>query len=166
MRCPQCGEMDSRVIDSRSADEGRSVRRRRECPACDRRFTTYERLDTAPLMVIKRDGRRERFRRDKILNGVVRACEKRPLSMAEIQKLVNDVEYRIRAEAEEEITTRSIGEKVMEQLRHLDEVAYVRFASVYRLFADVEAFRQEVARLRNDEGERGQSNSDEASRRS
>ncbi|MFO8059375.1 MAG: transcriptional regulator NrdR [Bacillota bacterium] len=150
MRCPHCGKLGSRVLDSRPAEENRSVRRRRECPHCQRRFTTYERIDEAPLMVLKRDGRRERFQRDKILRGVVTACEKRPVSMDDLQNLVNDVEYQIRADASEEVTSRDIGERVMERLRELDEVAYIRFASVYRLFADVEAFRREVAQLRRD----------------
>lgn len=153
MKCPHCGELSSRVLDSRSVEAGRSVRRRRECSSCERRFTTYERIDSGPLVVVKRDGRRERFDRDKILRGLITACEKRPISMDELQQLVNDVEYQIRAEFAEEVTSQAIGEKVMERLRDLDEVAYVRFASVYRLFADVEAFRREVARLRQDRGE-------------
>ncbi len=126
------------------------MRRRRECPHCKGRFTTYERIDAGPLMVKKRDGRREMFQRDKVLRGVVTACEKRPVSMDELQRLVNDVEYQIRADTAGEVTSREVGERVMDRLRTLDEVAYVRFASVYRLFADVEAFHREVAQLRRD----------------
>lgn len=150
MRCPHCGELGSRVLDSRPAEENRCVRRRRECPHCKGRFTTYERIDAGPLMVKKRDGRREMFQRDKVLRGVVTACEKRPVSMDELQRLVNDVEYQIRADTAGEVTSREVGERVMDRLRTLDEVAYVRFASVYRLFADVEAFHREVAQLRRD----------------
>ncbi len=148
MRCPRCSQEDTRVVDSRPAEEGRSVRRRRACTQCGGRFTTYERVDTTDLTVVKRDGRRERFDRDKIVRGVLTACEKRPVSASTVQDLVNDIEGELLAEAEHEVSSVDIGRKVMERLRELDEVAYVRFASVYRSFADVEAFRDVIAGLK------------------
>ncbi len=148
MRCPRCSREDTRVVDSRPAEEGRTVRRRRVCNHCGARFTTYERVDTTDLTVVKRDGRRERFDREKIVGGVLTACEKRPVSASSIQDLVNDVEGELLAEAEHEVSSIDIGRKVMEKLRDLDEVAYVRFASVYRSFADVEAFRDVIAGLK------------------
>ncbi len=148
LRCPRCSREDTRVVDSRPAEDGRSVRRRRACAHCGGRFTTYERVDTTDLTVVKRDGRRERFDRDKIVRGITTSCEKRPVSASDIQDLVNDVEGELLAEAEHEISSVDIGNRVMARLRELDEVAYVRFASVYRSFADVEAFRDVIAGLK------------------
>lgn len=141
-------------MDSRAADEGYSVRRRRECTACGRRFTTYERVDEPPLVVVKKDGRREAFNRSKLLAGLVKACQKRPISMSALESLVDEVEQALRSTADLEVSSRQIGEMVMERLRGLDEVAYVRFASVYREFRDAREFVQEVERLaqKPDEG--------------
>lgn len=147
MRCPYCGEMDSKVLDSRPAHEGREIRRRRECLSCHQRFTSYERIEENPLWVVKKDGRRELFDRTKILRGLQTACEKRPISLETLDNLSENIEREMRDRGQGEITTREIGESVMERLRHLDEVAYVRFASVYRQFADIEGFRQELERL-------------------
>jgi len=147
MRCPFCSFAESKVIDSRSADEGKSIRRRRECFNCGRRFTTYEVFENLPLMVIKKDGRREMFDRAKLLNGLIKACEKRPIPLSAIQALVNKVETDIRNGMEREITTREIGELVMQLLKDVDQVAYVRFASVYRQFADINNFMQELELL-------------------
>lgn len=147
MRCPYCGNADSKVIDSRAADEGASVRRRRQCTACHRRFTTYERWEEAPLLVIKKDGRREPFQRGKLLAGLVKACEKRPIALDTLEHLVTDIERRLRQRGETEVTTRQVGELVMEKLRDIDEVAYVRFASVYREFRDITALLGEVEKL-------------------
>ncbi len=147
MRCPACGYADSRVLDSRPAQDGAAIRRRRECPRCQRRFTTYERLEEVPLLVVKQDGRRESFDRQKILRGLMTACEKRPVSIARLNELVDDVARQAHDEADGEVASRWIGERVMDGLRDVDEVAYVRFASVYRDFADVERFREEVERL-------------------
>lgn len=148
MRCPFCGVIDSKVIDSRAADEGNSIRRRRECSACVRRFTTYEVVEEIPLMVIKKDGRRERFDRSKLLNGVLRACEKRPVPIDVIEVAVNKVEKNIYSQAVQEVSTRQIGESVMQHLKEIDQVAYVRFASVYRQFADINNFVQELELLK------------------
>jgi transcriptional repressor NrdR len=147
MRCPYCSHDSSRVIESRSADE--AIRRRRECetPECQRRFTTYEKVEMAPLMVVKKDKKREEFSRDKLLRGLIRACEKRPISVAEIEQLVDVAEREIRREFEREVPVEAIGENVMDKLRNLDGVAYVRFASVYRQFKDVETFAQEILGL-------------------
>ncbi|WP_324670253.1 transcriptional regulator NrdR [Geochorda subterranea] len=144
MRCPFCSEPDTRVIDSRLTEEGAAVRRRRECPRCGRRFTTYERVEEIPLMVVKKDGRREPFSRQKVLAGVMKACEKRPIPVARIEELVSRVEEAVRTQGEYEVPSRLIGERVMEELRQLDPVAYVRFASVYRDFQDVTGFVAEV----------------------
>ncbi|MBO8142749.1 MAG: transcriptional repressor NrdR [Firmicutes bacterium] len=147
MRCPYCNHDQSKVLDSRATDEGASIRRRRECGACGRRFTTYERWEEIPLMVIKKDGRREPFQRQKILTGLLKACEKRPIPVASLEQLVDDIERELRKKGETEVTTRQIGERVMEGLRAIDEVAYVRFASVYREFRDLTALLGEVERL-------------------
>ncbi|HEY8485912.1 MAG TPA: transcriptional regulator NrdR [Limnochordales bacterium] len=147
MKCPYCGRPDSRVIDSRTTDDGTVIRRRRMCAGCGRRFTTYERAEAEPLLVVKKDGRREPFTRQKILAGVLKACEKRPIPISRIEELVDRVERAIRARAEPEVPSRVIGELVMAELRHLDPVAYVRFASVYREFKDVTGFVQEVQGL-------------------
>ena len=147
MRCPFCSHPDSRVIDSRTTDEGNVIRRRRLCPACGRRFTTYERAETLPLVVVKKDGRREPFAREKVLAGILKACEKRPIPMSRIEELVDRVEGAIRTRAEPEVSSTFIGELVMAELRRLDPVAYVRFASVYREFKDVSGFMREVQGL-------------------
>ncbi|MFO7310701.1 MAG: transcriptional regulator NrdR [Bacillota bacterium] len=147
MRCPYCHHMDSKVLDSRATDEGASIRRRRECERCGRRFTTYERWEETPLMVIKKDGRREPFQRQKILTGLMKACEKRPIPVAVLEQIVDDIEREARQRGDTEITSRQIGERVMEALRGIDEVAYVRFASVYREFRDLTALLGEVQKL-------------------
>jgi transcriptional repressor NrdR len=147
MRCPYCRYEDSKVLDSRPAEDGQAIRRRRECLKCHRRFTSYERVEDKPLWVIKKDGRREAFDRQKILRGLLTACEKRPVPLEVLEGITNEVERQVRDLAAEEIPTRMVGEAVMERLRQIDEVAYVRFASVYRQFTDIEGFRQELERL-------------------
>lgn len=147
MRCPFCQHMDDRVIDSRLSKDGDMIRRRRECTNCRRRFTTYERVEETLPMVIKKDGRREPFSREKILAGLHKACEKRPISVEVLEKLVERIEHRLEEAGEREVPSREIGEQIMEELRHLDEVAYVRFASVYRSFKDVNEFMKEVKEL-------------------
>ena len=149
MRCPYCKEEDSRVIDSRSAEEGRAIRRRRECVVCGKRFTTYEAVESVPLIVIKNDGAREPFNRDKILNGLVHACNKRDVPIEKLADLTRSIEYDVRSTMEREIKSRDIGEIVMNKLKDFDEVAYIRFASVYRKFADVEGYITELAALRD-----------------
>jgi transcriptional repressor NrdR len=140
MHCPYCGAEDSRVIDSRVVDAGAGVRRRRECVACRRRFTTYERHEREPLRVIKKNGTRELFDREKVLRGMLKACEKRPVPMEVLESIVGEIEKELRDEGYEEVPSSRIGEKVMEKLRNVDQVAYVRFASVYREFRDVDQF--------------------------
>jgi transcriptional repressor NrdR len=140
MTCPFCGFKQDRVIDSRESKEGDVIRRRRQCLGCERRFTTYERSDEIPYMVVKKDGRREKFDRQKVLTGLLKACEKRPVPMAKLGEIVDQVEARLADSAEREVTTTEIGEMLMDRLRNLDKIAYVRFASVYRDFQDVEAF--------------------------
>jgi transcriptional repressor NrdR len=147
MTCPFCGHIEDRVVDSREAKEGDVIRRRRECLACQRRFTTYERIDEIPYMVVKKDGRREKFDRQKVLGGLLKACEKRPVPMGKLAEIVDDVESVLFTSPEREIPTTSIGELLMEQLRVLDKIAYVRFASVYRDFQDEEAFFHELKEL-------------------
>ena len=147
MKCPFCGCEDSRVIDSRSVEEGASIRRRRERPRCGRRFTTYEKYEQIPLLVIKRDGRREMFDSKKILAGLLRAFEKRPFTYEQIQSLTNQIENEIRASGENEVKSTKIGEVVMAHLEKIDQIAYVRFASVYRQFADVNSFMQEIQNM-------------------
>ena len=144
MTCPFCGHREDKVIDSRESKEGDSIRRRRQCVACDRRFTTYEHCDEVPYMVIKKDGRREKFDRQKVLAGLLRACEKRPVSMGRLAELVDEVETLLSDHPERELSTTLIGERLMERLRVLDKIAYVRFASVYRDFQDVEEFLSEL----------------------
>jgi len=147
MRCPYCGHLEDRVVDSREAQEGQATRRRRECLGCARRFTTYERIEDVLPQVVKKDGRREAFDRAKIVEGVAIACQKRPISAEQIEALVAAVERRIQEVGEREIRTSAIGEAVMQELRKLDEVAYVRFASVYRAFRDVGEFMAELEAL-------------------
>lgn len=147
MKCPFCGHMEDKVVDSRESREGESIRRRRECLKCERRFTSYERIDEIPYMVIKKDGRRERFDRQKVLAGVMRACEKRPISMGKMEQIVNAVETFVIDSPERERTATEVGGVIMEQLKQLDKVAYIRFASVYRDFKDVNEFREELEKL-------------------
>jgi transcriptional repressor NrdR len=144
MTCPFCGHKEDKVIDSRESKEGDSIRRRRQCLACERRFTTYERCDEVPYMVIKKDGRREKFDRQKVLNGLLRAAEKRPISMGKLAELVDGIESSLLENPEREISTTAIGEQLMEKLKAIDKIAYVRFASVYRDFQDVEEFLNEL----------------------
>ena len=148
MRCPFCGAPDSRVVDSRPVDE--AIRRRRACEVCQRRFTTYEKLETRPILVVKRDGSREPFEAGKIRRGVLRACEKRPVTREQLDALVSAVETGVLASAEGEVHSQDIGEQVLARLKDIDEVAYVRFASVYRSFADVDSFMMELKRLLED----------------
>ena len=153
MKCPFCKQADSRVIDSRAAEDGTTIRRRRECNGCGKRFTTYEVVEKLPLMVVKQDGRREVFKRDKILNGVVRSCDKRDISMERIVALVNEIERDVRNTMEQEVPSSKIGELVMNRLKDFDEVAYIRFASVYRKFADISSFLDELKVLQAHKGE-------------
>ena len=147
MRCQYCGCLDSKVIDSRPTEEGSSIRRRRECLRCGRRFTTYEKIETSPIMVIKKDMRREPFNPDKIKKGLLHACQKRPVSVKDIDAIVEKVEKIVQSTGEAELSSRRIGEAVMDELKNLDEVAYVRFASVYRQFTDVSSFMDELNKL-------------------
>ena len=147
MRCSFCQSPETKVTDSRSTDEGNTIRRRRECQQCGRRFTTYEMVEELPLMVIKKDGRRETFDRNKLISGLLKACEKRPVSMTAIEELVMKVEREIRNTLDREVPTERLGELVMNHLRDLDQVAYVRFASVYRQFADIRTFMHELEGL-------------------
>ena len=144
MKCPFCNHMEDKVVDSRESKEGEAIRRRRECLKCERRFTTYERIDEVPYMVVKKDGRREKFDRHKVLTGLLKACEKRPVSNGRMSDLVNQVESMVGDSPDREISTTEIGEFLMEGLRALDKIAYVRFASVYRDFQDEEAFFNEL----------------------
>ena len=150
MKCPFCGFTDSKVIDSRPAEDSTTIRRRRECLECQKRFTTYEIIERMPLVVIKRDGSRESFDKVKIINGVIRACEKRPVTMTQIENLANDIELELRGRLESEVKSEVIGEMVMARLKDLDEVAYVRFASVYRSFKDINTFMEELTKLLGD----------------
>ena len=147
MKCPYCGYKESRVVDSRPADEGSSIRRRRECLACERRFTTYETMESLPLMVVKKDGSRQSFDRNKVLGGMIRACEKRPVSINTLEEIVTEIEQVLQNEMEREVSSAEIGELVMERLKKVDEVAYVRFASVYRQFKDINTFMRELNKL-------------------
>ena len=147
MKCPFCGANEDKVIDSREASDAGAIRRRRECIKCQRRFTTYERLEESPLLVVKRDGRREPFDRKKVMSGVLKACEKRPIPMEKMESLVDQVEREINQEFEKEVSSIEIGERVMKHLSALDEVAYVRFASVYRSFKDINQFMKELRDL-------------------
>ncbi len=147
MKCPYCGDQDSKVVDSRHADDGLSIRRRRECLCCQRRFTTYETVESLPIIVVKKDGSRQSFNRSKILNGMVRACEKRPVALAQLEQATTEIEQSIQNSLEREVRSEAIGELVMEKLRGLDEVSYVRFASVYRQFKDVHSFMDELQKF-------------------
>ncbi len=147
MKCPFCGYHDSKVIDSRPTDDEEKIRRRRECISCNKRFTTFEAIETIPLVVIKKDKTREPFSKEKIMKGLIRACEKRPVSVADMERIVSDAETAILNSLEKEITTEYIGELVMEALKNLDEVSYVRYASVHRQFRDINSFYEEVLKL-------------------
>ena len=147
MKCPFCGSAESKVIDSRPTDEGTIIRRRRECIECEKRFTTYEKIESIPLRVIKKDKSREMFDSQKLLNGIMRACEKRPVTMEQLQNIVDEIENDIFSTLDKEISTKEIGQKVMDALKKIDEVAYVRFASVYRQFKDIDTFMQELSAL-------------------
>ena len=147
MKCPYCGQMESKVVDSRPADEYDSIRRRRECLSCGKRFTTYETVERLPLIVIKKDGSRQSFEKDKVLRGMIRACEKRPVPMDTLMKLADEIVQELQNSLEREISTQKIGELVMERLKKVDQVAYVRFASVYRQFKDINTFMEELNKL-------------------
>ena len=147
MKCPYCGYSESKVIDSRPADENSSIRRRRECLSCGKRFTTFETVESRPKVVVKKDGSRQSFDRRKVLGGMIRACEKRPVPLAELEKIAEEIEQDLQNSMEREISTEAIGEKVMERLRNVDQVAYVRFASVYRQFKDIDTFMTELNKL-------------------
>ena len=150
MKCPYCGFIESKVIDSRPTDESSAIRRRRECLKCGKRFTTYEKLESISLIVIKKDQSRQQYNRDKVLNGIITACEKRPISLAQMEQIADDIESELYQSMEREIDSTTIGEKVMANLKHLDEVAYVRFASVYKRFEDIHTFMEELEGLIND----------------
>lgn len=147
MRCPFCGHLEDKVVDSREAKDGDAIRRRRECLECGRRFTSYERIDEIPYMVVKKDGRRETFERGKILSGLLRACEKRPISVAQLEQIVDDAEKEVQESLDRELSTSEIGKVIMRRLKTIDKVAYVRFASVYLEFEDVSAFMNELKAL-------------------
>lgn len=147
MKCPYCYYGETKVIDSRPTEDGASIRRRRECLKCIKRFTTYETVENIPVLVIKKDGMREQFEKRKILNGLMRACEKRPISLSELEAFVDDIEKKVYNSLDQEITSKKIGEMVMNKLRDVDEVAYVRFASVYRQFRDINTFMDELNKI-------------------
>ena len=149
MKCPYCGFSESKVVDSRPADEG-SIRRRRECLQCERRFTTYETVESLPMVVIKKDGSRQTFDRSKVLRGIQRSCEKRPVPVADMERMVLEIEQELQNKLEREISTELVGEMVMDKLKKADEVAYVRFASVYRQFKDINTFMSELNKLLNE----------------
>jgi transcriptional repressor NrdR len=150
MKCPYCGFLESRVVDSRPAEEGATIRRRRECLSCQKRFTTYEIMERLPIIVIKKDGSRQTFDKLKLVNGMLRACEKRPVSINEIERVSDEIEQELQNSLEREVKSEYIGELVMKKLKDLDEVAYVRFASVYRQFKDINTFMEELTKLLND----------------
>ena len=147
MKCPYCSGEESKVVDSRATEDDGAIRRRRECLGCNRRYTTYEKIEDIPVFVIKRNLTREIFSRDKIINGVIRACEKRPVSRADIDHLVNDIEKTLNNTMTSEVSSETIGEMILDKLRSMDEVAYIRFASVYRKFNDINSFIEEIKRL-------------------
>lgn len=152
MKCPYCECLESKVIDSRPTDEGQAIRRRRECISCGKRFTTYEKIEEIPLIIVKRDGNRQSYDRNKLLNGIIKSCEKRPVSMTTIESIVDEIERTLSNSLEKEITSVAIGEMVMNKLKSIDEVAYVRFASVYRQFKDVNSFMDELKKLLDESG--------------
>ena len=150
MKCPFCGYAESKVLDTRSCDDGSKIRRRRECLSCAKRFTSYETIELVPIMVIKRDNTREQFDRNKLMNGILRACQKRPVSVETVQKIVDEIEYALQNKLVSEVTSTEIGELTMEKLKSIDDVAYVRFASVYRQFGDLNTFMKELKKLIGD----------------
>lgn len=154
MKCPFCGYTESKVIDSRPAEEGSTIRRRRECLECRKRFTTYEIIERMPLVVVKRDGSRQGFDKVKLINGMVRACEKRPVPLKKLEQIADEIELELQGNLDREINTVEIGEMVMERLKNVDEVAYVRFASVYRSFKDINTFMDELTKLLSDKTEK------------
>src|SRR5579884_3102309 len=154
MKCPYCGFTQDRVVDSRESKEADSIRRRRECERCNKRFTTYERIDEIPYMVVKKDGRREKFERQKVLSGLLRACEKRPISMGKMEHIVNEVEQYVIDSPDRERTASELGEMIMNSLKQIDTVAYIRFASVYRDFKDVSEFHSELQQLLENKDDR------------
>ncbi len=147
MKCPYCDYFESKVVDSRPTDEGQAIRRRRECINCAKRFTTYEKIEEIPIIVVKKDGNRQVFNRNKLLNGIIKSCEKRPVSLDEIEKIVDDIEKTLSNSLEKEVTSVEIGELIMNKLKDIDEVSYVRFASVYRQFKDVNSFMEELKKI-------------------
>ena len=147
MKCPYCGYSESKVIDSRPTDDGNSIRRRRECLSCSKRFTTYEIMETVPIVVVKKDGKRESFDKSKMIHGMVRACEKRPVKLETLEKAADEIEQKILSSLDKEVEAAYIGNLVMEKLKDIDEVAYVRFASVYRQFKDISTFMEELSKL-------------------
>ena len=147
MKCPYCGYQESKVVDSRHSDDSTSIRRRRECLNCQKRFTTYETVESLPMIVVKKDNSRQSFDRNKVLNGMVRACEKRPVTMADLERTADEIEQIIQNSLDREVSTEKIGELVMERLKPLDEVSYIRFASVYRQFKDVNSFMRELTKI-------------------
>ena len=151
MKCPFCGHIESKVIDSRPAEEGSRIRRRRECLECQKRFTTYEIIESLPIVVVKKDKSREPFDRQKLLNGLLRACEKRPVSLERLERAVDEIEIQIQNSLEREVPTTKIGEYVMDQLMRIDDVAYIRFASVYRQFKDITSFHEAIRKLMDEE---------------
>ena len=150
MKCPACAHPESKVIDSRPSADGSSIRRRRECLHCQKRFTTYETIETVPITVVKKDKSRESFDRNKVMSGLIRACEKRPVSFSTMEEIVNEIEQTLQNEMEREVSSAEIGELVMERLKKVDEVSYVRFASVYRQFKDINTFMRELNKLLED----------------
>ncbi len=155
MKCMFCGCEDSKVIDSRPTDDGKSIRRRRECSSCGKRFTTFETIETVPFLVIKRDGTRQLYEKNKVKNGIIRACEKRPVSMAQIDRIVDNIEKTLYNSLEQEVTSQRIGDLVMNELKELDEVAYIRFAAVYRQFKDSATFFEEMRKIFNTDAASG-----------
>ena len=150
MKCPYCECLDSKVIDSRPTDEGQAIRRRRECISCGKRFTTYEKFEEIPIMVVKKDGNRQSYDRNKLLNGIIKSCEKRPVSIDTIEKIVDDIERKLSNSLDKEVTSIELGEMVMNKLKDVDEVSYVRFASVYRQFKDLNTFMEELKKILNE----------------
>ncbi len=150
MKCPYCGHSESKVVDSRPTDEEAAIRRRRECEKCSKRFTTYEKIEEMPLIIVKKDGSREIYQRSKMMNGLLRACEKRPISISQIEAIADDIEKELYNSMEKEIDSKRIGELVMNRLKKIDDVAYVRFASVYRQFKDINTFLEELNKLINE----------------
>lgn len=149
MKCPFCGNLESKVVDSRPSDEGASIRRRRECLECHKRFTTYETMESLPLVVIKKDGSRQTFDRDKLLGSMLKACEKRSVPLADLERMAGEIEQALQNDMEREVSSSVIGDLVMEKLKEVDEVAYVRFASVYRQFKDINSFMEELSKINN-----------------